>query len=63
MGISLRSIFVEFKRRQLVSVERVPFAMVIVVAIGFEILRLFVGSNVFGDSKPCNGRLYDITYM
>ena len=44
MGISLRSIFVELSLRQLVS-ERVPFAMVIVVAMGFEILRLYQGSN------------------
>ena len=45
MGISLRSIFVELSLRQLVS-ERVPFAMVIVVAMGFEMLRLYRGSSL-----------------
>ena len=52
MGISLRSIFVELSLRQLVS-ERVPFAMVIVVAMGFEMLRLFRGSSL--GSEPVTG--------
>ena len=51
MGISLRSILVEFNRRQLVS-ERVPFAIVIVDVMGFEMLRL-LDDVIFSHYSEC----------